>query len=296
VASSGDFELQLTLAEEPAIQPLIIAGPTAKADLLGIRTVDPGHFALAYESWGYGIWESVPIAMAQSRTGLLRVRFGPLLRVDERTPLSILRRSLIVWREGTPVWWYRNVRPLEPNPSLGMFDNSVGSSAMLPEFQGRIDSASRDPEPWAWRAGPFAAVEMEMAGRGSATEPLVATGRAGKGDTLSVRWLPGERAQLLYDHSGDPLRKSGVFDWPAARMVRLRAELPSLAALDSNGGAGAGQGRARIDLDGRSIWDEKVPFFPAPSASVAVGRNAAASEGTEDELTCVVADLSQSAR
>jgi hypothetical protein len=135
---------------------------------------------------------------------------------------------------------------------------------------------------------------MDLAGRGSGAEPLLSTGGPGKSDTLAVVWIGAGRAQLLYDHSGEPPRKSRVFDWPDGRILRLHAELPALSALDSRDAAPAGQGPARVDLDGRSVWEEKVPFFRAPSSSVAVGRNAAASPTAGDELTCVVADLSQS--
>ena len=294
LASSGDFELRLTLAGDPANQPLIAAGSPGRADVLGIRSQDRGHFVLVYESWGYGLWQSAPVAVADSQAASLRVRFGPLLRVGEASPLAILRRSLVVWSAGKPVWWYRTVRELDPNPALGMFDNSIGSTAMAPEFEGRIDSVARDPQPWAWRPGPFAAIELQLAGRGTGSEPLVASGHRGRADTLAVAWLSGDRAQILYDHSGEPVRKSRVFEWPDGRLVQLRAELPSLSALDSPDALG--RGTVRIDLNSRRVWEEKVPFYPAPSASVAVGRNAAASPAAGDELTCVVADLSQSAR
>ena len=256
LASSGDFEFQLALAGEPANQPLIVAGPTGKADLLGIKSLDSDHYALVFESWGYGIWQSGPIGMPDGHSTSLRVRFGPLLRVDDATPLAILRRSLVVWSGPKPVWWYRTVRPLDPDPKLSTFDNSIGSTAMLGQFQGRIDSALRDPEPWAWRAGPFAAVDMDLAGRGSGAEPLVSTGSLGKSDTLAVVWMGAGRAQLLYDHSGEPPRKSGVFDWPGGRILRFHAELPALSALDSRDARPAGQGRARVDLDGRRVWEE----------------------------------------
>ncbi|HEY5078430.1 MAG TPA: hypothetical protein VII43_01230 [Opitutaceae bacterium] len=82
--------------------------------------------------------------------------------------------------------------------------------------------------------------------------------------------------------------------WPDGKLMQLRAELPSLSALDS--AQAPGNGSARFELNGKRVWEEKVPFFPAPSASVAVGRNAADSPAAGDELTCVVADLSQSAR
>jgi hypothetical protein len=298
VEGTGDFELQFNLSGEAPSenQPLLVAGRTAKADLLGIRTVDEAHFALLYESWGSGLWESGPVAFDDSRSVSLRVRFGPLLQVDGNTPLAILRRSLVVWKGATPVWWFRTVRPPDPNPELSTFDNSIGSSGMLPEFQGLIRSVARDPEPWEWRPGPFAALEMDLAGRGTAEEPLVATGRAGRGDALAVRWLPGGRAQILYDHSGVLLRESEVFAWPAGRMLRLRAELPALPALDSKGAAGSGEGRMRILLDGKRVWEERVPYFAAPSASVAVGRSPAGFAGSTRDLTCVVADLRQAAR
>jgi len=292
---SGDFELKLTLPDDDVstTQPLMIAGHTGNADLLGLRIADHLHYRLVYECWGAGLLQSETLAAPETRTVSLRVRFGPLLDIDEGSPLSILRRSIVVWQDGSPVWWQRTMRPLDPRPTSGFSGNTIGSSAMAPEFEGRRNSALRTRPPAGWHRGPFSAIEMELAGRGGGSEPVVVTGTKGHSDTFAINWLPNGQAELIYDHSGGAVTISPKFNWPDGGLHRLNVRLPAFPLLDAPKGPDVGTGGIRVQLDGKELWQHAVQFFLAPSASLTIGRNSASSTFTRDEMECVVVDLKQ---
>jgi hypothetical protein len=295
ISPSGDFQLGLALpdAKLEGNQPIFSAGRTGKADILGLTMPDRDHVAIVYESWGIGIWEGEPVALPEGRVAYLRIRFGPLLGVDARSPMAILRRSIVVWMDGAPVWWTRTTYALDPEPAFNQMSNKIGSSEMVSMFQGRLESAKSDPAPAPWRAGPFSAVELDLVGRGAGVEPLVSTGGPGKSDTLSIDWLSGDRARLVYEHAGEPVLVSNPFEWSKRRIHTLRAGMPSLRALDAKGTDAGHDGVLRIDLDGERAWELPVHYFLAPSGSVLVGRKVGGPAGADDDLRCVVADLRQ---
>jgi hypothetical protein len=295
VPPAGDINLGLVLPDLGAagIQPLVAAGRAGQADLLGIRMRDPRSATLIYESWGLGTYETAPFALPGKRLATFRVRLGPLLQIDDHSPLAVLRRTLAVWMNGSPVMWVRTFRSLEPEPDFSFLANNPGSSIMMPAFQGRLDSMSSEAAIPAWRGGPFAALELDLAGHGDGTEPLLATGLKGRSDTLAIEWLPGERARLQYGHSGQKVVASPVFPWPDRRIHTLKAEIPSLRSLDLKEGARGADGMLRVDIDGERVWEMRVPFHAASSDSVAVGRNGAQASFAATDLHCVVIGLRQ---
>ncbi len=292
---SGDFELKLTLPDDDAstTQPLIIAGRTGNADLLGLRTVDHLHYRLVYECWGAGLWQSETLTTPETCTASLRIRFGPLLNIDEKSPLAILRRSIVVWQDDSPVWWHRTMRQLVPRPTFGFSGNTIGSSVMAPEFEGRRNSAFRTPPPACWHKGPFFTIEMELAGRGGGSEPVIVTGNRGHSDTFAINWLPNGQAELIYDHSGGAVAISPKFNWPDGGIHCLNVTLPSFPLLDAPKGPEGGTGSIRVLLDGKELWQQMAQFFLAPSYSLTIGRNSASSAFTRNEMECVVVDLKQ---
>ena len=291
----GDVKLELGFPDEglEGTQPLISAGKPGKADIMGIAMPDMGHIELQYESWGIGIRGSSPIALPKSRMADLRVRFGPLLRVNAASPLSILKRSIVVWMDGELIWSIHTSYPLDPSPSSNLSANEFGSSAMAKSFQGRVEFAVNEPPPAPWRAGPFSALELDLVGRGEGKEPLVTTGEGDHADMLAIEWLPGGRARLLYAHSGGRVVASPPFDWSEKTIHVLRAGMPSLPALDAKEPPGVREGVLRVALDGASVWEPNVPYFPATSASVSAGLNSAGLAAAGPELRCAVAGLRQ---
>jgi hypothetical protein len=292
--SPGDFEIAVTLPRQPSgiIQPILSAGRSGLADLVGVRVVDPRHYVFSYESWGAGVWESPMFAVPADGKISFRVRLGPELGLDESSPLGILGRSVAFWGNGGAVWCHHTALPLDPHPPYRLMSNIPGSSVSAGIFQGRVVSIRRVPFKPAWSAGPFAALDMELGGRGLGCEPLVATGSAGRADTVGIDWLGSGRARLVYDHWGHGLRASEPLDWGSDDSKVVRIETPSFAKLDGPPGT-EGEGRLRVQVDGAPVWDLNVPFYGSTSGEVSVGRNTCGSSATGAELQSAVLNLRQ---
>jgi hypothetical protein len=298
LASAGDLGIVLALPSEPLSnnQPIVSAGTRGAADILALRMNGPASLTYVYESPRVGLWQSGPVAVPPDRLLSLRVRLGPLLGVDGGSPLGILARSVVIWQDGAPVWWHHTASPLAANPPLELMANTVGSSAVEGRFLGKFVSARRIPVALAWRSGPFGALEMRLGGRGSGSEPLLATGRTGKSDTLAIGWLADGKARLLYDHWNQAIRVSDAFAWPEGGLHSMRIEIPSLPSLDASAGGEVSEGPLKVSVDGKVAWEARVPFYAAASGTVAVGVNASGCSTAGADLTCAVVDLVQVAR
>jgi len=291
--SSGDVVLKVTLPEEivPGSQPLVVAGQTGSAELVGIRLIDLGHFVLTFEKWGGGYWESEPIGVPQNREATFRVRLGCILPDSGPFPQGQFKSLLIVWMNGQPVWWRRDIGGVGTNPNVEVLANLIGSSAMRTSFMGNLLDWRREAIP-DWKQSPFKTLELDLEGRGSGIEPIVGTGITGKADLLAIEWLPGNRARLLLDHWSYPAFASRPFDWDPEKMHHLKVTLPSFASLDKQGPE-TGKGTAEAAVDGVSVWQAEVPFYSARSDSLSFGRNAVGSSLTVPALKCLLGDVRQ---
>jgi hypothetical protein len=291
---AGDFSFVMALPSKPTRlnSPFLAAGSRDCADILGLNVNEAGQYRFFYESWGIGMWPSGLLDCPKDRIISLRVRLGSTLHLDQGSPLGVLARSVVIWEDGTPVWWRRTASPLAAKPPLYLFSNGLGSSTLESVFQGGMATANRTQLPVVWHKGPFSAVDLQLGGRGEGCEPLVATGAAGHSDTLGIEWLGNNRARLVYDHRGQALRTSEAFKWRDSDLRSVRLEMPSLGTLDKPG-APTGEGRLRAWVGGSQIWDASVPYFGAASDSVSLGRNSCASAAMGPELTSVVVDVGQ---
>lgn len=276
-------------APEAALaHPLVSVGERGHSDLLAVAPTADGY-KLLYERWGAGVVESALLPLRADRELALRVRLGSMLAVAPDSPLALLRRTLAVWESGRPVWW-RRIEPSGATPVVRLARNELGSSAAAPWFRGRFVDWRRELAP-AWRAGAFDGVELWLGGRGAGCEPLVASGPAGAANMLAIDWSQPGVARLLYDHWGTAATNLPSFPWAEGEAHRLEVEFPSFRALDQGGGARTG--RLRVRVDGRTVWDADVSFYPAKSDTVAIGQNRAGSSVAKPELTSVLLEARQ---
>jgi putative flippase GtrA len=289
----GDVRLELTFPtdHENLIQPLIVLGNTGLADLIGLRMTDPEHFSLVYESWGSGLEESGTLAVPAGREASLRIRMGAMYKALGGPAATALGDSIVAWLDDKPVWWVHGRGDIGADPPLEIAANAIGSSAMIPYFEGRVRGWSRGPAPSAWRPGAFGALELVLCGRGDGAEPLVATGATGLADTFAVEWLPGGQARLIYDHWGYSAVVSRPFAWDAGTAHTVRIECPAFSRLDSRSPPKSGTGRLGVRVDGKSVWETLVQYNVAGSDSLVIGRNVAGSSMAAPRLSSIVADV-----
>ncbi|MBI5426135.1 MAG: GtrA family protein [Opitutae bacterium] len=271
-------------------QPLVTVGESGRSDLLAVAPAEES-FKFFYERWGAGLVESPIFPLGAERALALRVRLGSLLAIAPGSPLVALRRTLAVWQDGKPIWWLRTEPPPADAGVVRVARNAIGSNAAATLFRGRIGDWRREPAPAAWRAGPFAGVELTLGGRGVGTQPLVATGKAGAANTLAIDWSRPGVARLLYDHWGYSATSGPEFAWADGEAHALAIELPAFPTLGGNGAAQKGPLRVRVD--GRVVWETEVSFYPAASETLVLGENRAGSSVAAPELTSVLLDVRQ---
>lgn len=290
----GDVSLDVSFPQEAdtQVQPLVVLGRTGLADLIGMRMEGMDHFSIYYESWGGGTGESASLPVPIGREARLRFRMGAVFRGASDPASAALSDSIVVWMDGSPIWWTRELREIASDPALDIGVNAIESSAMVPYFKGQIRGWTREAEP-TWRPGPFPALVLELAGRGSGSEPLVSTGPRGAADTLAVEWLQGGRARLRYDHWGSGETDSPTFLWSIDKMHVLRIALPSFPHLDERRSSSSLEGPIRVELDGAQILTADVSFYPCRSDSLTIGRNLVGSTVAGARIGCVVADVRQ---
>ena len=294
----GGGDLEMIFSFPPAgtdwPQPLLVVGRSGQSDAVSLRRSSPDSFRLGYESWGAGFSESRNFPVPAAGPVKMRIRLGSMLEMDPASPLRALQEGIVLWMNDTPLWWQKRIGSLlEPTPPYSIGVNNIGSTAMTDYFGGRLLAWRRLPVHAPWQPGPFFGVELTVGGHGTTSDPLLATGLAGRADTLAIEWLADGKARLIYDHWGHPITASDPFAWPEGDLHRVRIETPVLARLDQDLAGVTGIGRLRVEVDGVPLWEPMVAYYPAASSTVVVGRNDAGSSVAAREFQGVIIDAVQ---
>ena len=129
--------------------------------------------------------------------------------------------------------------------------------------------------------GPFRVVAILPAGRTGVTEPLVTTGKPGKGDVVYVKYTNPSQVQFAYDHWGVGGAMSEPITVDYGRPHELEIGLGSLyperkdaawLVLPADVRQRLRQ-QATVRLDGVAIWECKSPAYPSSPADIRVGEN-----------------------
>jgi hypothetical protein len=120
-------------------------------------------------------------------------------------------------------------------------------------------------------------LELELTlpvGKAGAREPLVVSGRPGRGDLLAVEYGEAGDVRFLFDHWGSELRRSDPVAVPPGRPVVLRVAMESWRPPSPYRRAGpVVNGGLEVVLDGRSVWRVAAEFFAVTPVEIAVGHN-----------------------
>jgi hypothetical protein len=166
--------------------------------------------------------------------------------------------------------------PVSRQPVLGF---SRDSTALGRKFTGMIS----DPQRVAVvPADPFGAIRLFLdlpQGKTGATEPLLTTGVAGRGDLLRIVYVDASHVRFVHDEWG--VGGSSSPDMPVNYGDHHRIEL-SLGSLYPDGPWTAGvppdelvraRGRVRVRLDGVTALDVLEASWPAAPGTIAIGAN-----------------------
>jgi len=272
---------QLTVrfpARNTGSEPLIAAADaTGHSDEIRVEYLGPRTIRFAFSRDGAApIDRSAPIALDRGQPhqllcslgGLYPPRGGELAQSLTQRQFTALRTWFHLEIDGRTVWEI----PVEPattrTEKIAVGRSLAGSNGA--SFTGQILASSVLPPSSVALARPairgVAAVltlDSAMAGR---SFPLAATGQAGTGNFLLLAVGRDGMVRFGYDHWGKPTLWSSAVpaDFHAAHRIEfwmpsVLAQQPPLPLI--------------VKWDGRLVWREPVPYFPADRNEVFVGRN-----------------------
>ena len=164
------------------------------------------------------------------------------------------------------------VNPAGLGTARARFTGPVLESATLPRAR---------PSPSAAPAGPIRILALLPADKMGVAEPLVATGRTGKGDVLYLKYIDTGHIQFGYDHWGVGGGISGPIAVDYSRLHELQVGLGSLHSgrTDAEWTALPPDARKRVleqvtvRLDGIVVWEVSSPAYPTSQEDIQVGQN-----------------------
>jgi hypothetical protein len=277
-----------------ARQPLVVAGEPGAAELVLLRMLDEHSAVFGYERWGYGYWESAPVAIPPGRAAELRVRI-PSAGKKATGGAERLRRGVTVWLDDRVVAHWQLGEPLASSAVLEVGWNAVGSSVAIPQFEGRLTQVRGARS--EWRPGAFQELRVELAPDGKpGIDPLVTIGRTAAGEALGLEWGESGRARLVYQPRDGERRTSEYFPWTPGVVRTMRISWAAFLGLDEPSGPSVRSGPLRVWLDDALVWEVSVASAAAVSRDLLIGTNDAARAGWRREFAGAVLSVAQNPR
>lgn len=292
----GPLELVLEVAPAPGGTRTIVAefGRATGIERVTLVHHEGGRLVIEVESSGVRRVTSSPVAFVPGNRHALRVETGALLPAEEHPAwsglsttgtLAVLRRLRVEW-DGVAVLevapWFGGTGQAD---ALRIAD-SAGSnspvrvvssrrdSAALPALRNRAMASAEEVERHFSSRGQVKLQLVPPAVSAGVREPLLVTGRPGRGDVVGLEYGSGGTARFFLDHWGSPARFSPAVALPPGSPVTVRItsdalRTPSPWWRPRN----VTHGELRVEIDGREAWREHVELFVVNPAEVAVGVN-----------------------
>jgi hypothetical protein len=160
-------------------------------------------------------------------------------------------------------------------------------------------AAAASPKPPATPGGPFRVVATLPAGRTGGLEPLIATGKAGRGDIVYVKYTDAGHIQFGYDHWGVGGSISPPIAVNYAQPHEFEVGLGSLYP-DRKDAGWMGlpadvrrqlREQATVSLDGVAVWECKSPAYPSDPADIRVGENTIGASSCSPRFTGEILEI-----
>lgn len=103
-------------------------------------------------------------------------------------------------------------------------------------------------------------------------DPLVVTGRPGRGDMIAVEWIDPRHVRLVLDHWGHALRRSEPVAVSPGEPQDVVVALSTLATAKPDTD-GVVDGRLEVRWNDRVVWQLTTELFAVGPLEIAIGRN-----------------------
>ncbi len=256
-------------------EPLVQTGAGARSDLLSCAYDGPGRLRFAFDHFGSPGFRSEPIGYDPLQPHRLVVWLGSLAPAAA----GPLARRITVLMDGKTVCDEEGVLYPAAPETICIGVNSCGATTAQARFAGLVLEAKSAASlevlpalrPSSAEAGAVGLeVQFPTASPGAA-EPLVATGVAGAGDILYVRYLDASHVSFGFDHWG----VGGITGPPVEIDFRREHRLAlTMDALYPGGRSPVPfSGVVRVLLDGAVVLDGSSPCHTTRLDEIRIGRN-----------------------
>ena len=178
-------------------------------------------------------------------------------------------------------------------------DSGITGARFTGAMLAPVSSASTQPSPSGAPDGPFRLVAMLPSGKTGAAEPLVVTGKAGKGDLVFIKYTDPRHVQFGYDHWGVGGGSSEPIAIDYSQPHEIEIGLGSLYAERKDAswmGLPADvrerlRNQVTVRLDGVPVWQTNSPAYPSEPSDIRVGQNLIGASSCGERFTGEILEI-----
>jgi hypothetical protein len=308
-AATGPVRMRLTFPSGRTghQEPLLTTGENGRGDVVFVSYLDERTVRFSLDHWGQAVLASPPIALDYRREHTLEIALGSLYPRKALAQFALgnaaraeqLRRLLQVRLDGQEVLAGTSDFYFTLSGAMEAGANRIGASSCEPFFTGTIAEIAR-PEHFLENAGkanrdygPVRFTLLLPDPRPAQAEPLVASGRGGAGDVVSVSYPDSTHVRFTWDHWGVGGPSSELIAVDSRKWHEVEIDMGSFYPEESAAMKAALTGpelarrRRRLELrwDGATVLSADGDFYPATPAQVQLGGNSIGASGLRPLFT-----------
>lgn len=290
----GAIAMELVFPTEAAAdrrEELVATGWGEERDRVFVFYPDREHVAFGFEHAGGPLIRTANLRVDRAARHRLLVSLGSLFppdthphvgRAAREARTAVLRRVRVEFNGEVVLDRYQRFHPATPGTV------TIGGNEPDTRFSGKVLATTRENWRSALAAAASAAplhprIEADASGTfrlkvrfptvpSAGKDPLIVSGESGRGDLLSVEYLPGRRLRFVLDHWGRQPYFSEPIAFEPGHEYRLAIQHPFYAPA-SDVMRRAGAGALAIILDDRKVWEFEPLFYPMNPDDIFVGYN-----------------------
>jgi hypothetical protein len=308
----GDIEMTVIFpGGASGNEPLVVTGNSFLGDYLVVNYQPGGAIAFGMEHTSHGAVFGKLVTPKPGIPHVVVVRMASIYPPDghpffdsmDKVQEWLIQNRVRVTLDGTVVLdaATKFYDAAHWQPSIGRSDLGIAYGR---PFSGRILSWRRVPVPPRGKDegnaenGPARISVLFPAFGGVRRDPIICSGRRGRGDLVYVQYLAPGKVAIGFDHWGYGGPVTGPLDADPMQPHTLVVDYPALDGQtmpDGSDPAGI-SGRLTVSLDGRKVIDADQRTFASDAREVNVGDNSIDSSMADDRFTGTLIEVERIGR
>ncbi|HTX65949.1 MAG TPA: hypothetical protein VMD31_09275 [Opitutaceae bacterium] len=284
-----EIKLRLPKGRVGRFEPLVVTGWAYEADFAFFYYPDATHLQVGFDHTSHGTVVGAPFEVDYDKDHTVDVELGSLYPPATHpffagmTPAAIdaYRQYCRVTFDGQVVLELTSAFYDSSPGRIGIGVNPV-SPAYGREFTGKILAVRRLPPPDRSALESLGQYQHplrlkvkfpETLSPFPLREPILVSGRTGRGNALYVEYLGGNQIRFGFDQWGVRSYQSAPTTLDLSRVHVLEIDCGVLHPSHDKPGT-IRHAPLVIGIDGREVWRATLPYYTCPAASIVIGRNA----------------------